>query len=169
MGKIKSFLGEHLGPVLLVCVTLGLLILLALTHYLLATLEEEQNQPSPMVLSFLEEYLPMRSSIRREECLNKYFSCIDAATLDSDGESQTQRDLNAVFWVNQGGAVGYRLCNSSKHYMEVMLVSGEGADLPCRIGIFYNIGGDGRISKYSIMRLLPVSSEDPEWSEVWRG
>ena len=44
----------------------------------------------------------------------------------------------------------------------------DGNDLPCRIGLFYRVTGEGRISSYNLVRLQPVSKADSEWNGEWQ-
>ena len=154
--------------VALAVVAVLLIVILVLTQSMLDNRSKQAEIPEPVVLEFLTKYVPLQSLVEQEAVIEEYFSCVDMSSLRYDGCSQDLLNINAVLVESESTTVvGFRVCSSKKNYIEFMLLDADGNDRPCRIGMFYQLGGDGRISSYNIFRLQPVSRRDPEWNGAW--
>lgn len=167
MDKNKRSYGWVLTVVLWVLAAITLLAAFKTRDYL-EQKSQAEVEPPQTILTFLDEFIPAKSYVHQEEIIEEYITGVDTSTIDHDGRSQTLRDFNAVFLHERGEAATYRVCNVKANYLEIMLMDDDGNDLPCRIGLFYRVTGEGRISSYNLVRLQPVSKADSEWNGEWQ-
>lgn len=151
-----------------VLVAIALMVTLLITNAALQKKESYFTVPNPVVLAFLDEFVPLQSTVEQETVLEKYFSCINPTTINHAGASQDLLNFTAIFKRSNPVATDYRVCESQKNYLEIMLTDAEGNDLPPRIGFYYQLNGDNLISSYTVARHQPLAKTDPEWSREWR-
>lgn len=166
MKKVASK-GDLIVTAVLVGTALALTVILMFTQAALDSQYKRFESPPKVLLEFWDQYIPLRSEVDQEVLLERYFSCIDSGEKLEDGRSMDLLNINAVLLTTDSDITSYRVCSARKNYIELMLQDSEGNDLPCRIGMFYILGAENRISSYSIFRLLPVSKSDVEWNGAW--
>lgn len=154
--------------VALYIVALFMVVLLGITKMRAEFRVGYMVDPDPIVIAFLDEFTSVSFSIDQEAVIEKYLVGVDKNTVDHEGRTQDTRNFEAVFQARLVGCSGYRVCASKQDYLEIMLTDEDGHDLPCRIGLFYRVSANGRITSYSVCRLQPVSKLDQEWDVMWR-
>lgn len=149
-------------------VAVTLVVVLVLTQTMLDNRYKRYETPPTVVLEFLGAYIPLQSTVEQESVLEEYFSCVDKTNLLHNGGSMDLLRINSVLIERSDKrVVSFRVCSARKNYLEFMPIDEDGNDCPCRVGLFYQIGGDGRISSYNIYRLQPISRKDAEWNGAW--
>lgn len=164
MDKVKKALDPITCIVVLAAVLLY--VLLFYTRSLQEARVTRATEPNPVVTAFLTDYLASDTDYQREAVVEQYF-LVSSDSIDRDGFSETFYKVNAVFQPATEKPESFRVCASQRNYLEIMPLDSKGADLPCRVAIFYRITDNGKISSYNIARLQPVSKRDPEWRRNW--
>lgn len=150
------------------CVTAVLLTaLLVATYFAKENQDHKDAIPHATLVQFLDEYILATSYDDEERVVEKYFVGAEKSEKDTSGRSAVLRDLNSVFVKWRGPAVGYKIVDAHRNYVELVLLDENDTVLYPRIGILYNTTGT-RISNFSIFRLQPLSDKDTEWRGEWR-